>query len=58
MAEILETERLILRHWAESDAGNMLLYARDPDVGPITDWPPHKSIDESRYVIDNILNGE
>lgn len=53
MAEILETERLILRHWAESDAGNMLLY-----VGPITGWPPHKSIDESRYVIDNILNGE
>ena len=58
MAEILETERLILRHWAESDAGNMLLYARDPDVGPITGWPPHKSIDESRYVIDNILNSE
>ena len=46
---ILETERLILRRFDESDAENVYLYAKDPDVGPIAGWPPHKSVDESRH---------
>ena len=53
----LYTERLILRRWELSDAGEMLKYASDPDVGPITGWPPHKNIEESRFVIENVLNG-
>lgn len=56
--KILETERLILRHWQISDAEDLFRYASDPDVGPITGWPPHQSPDESRYVIENVLNGE
>lgn len=32
---ILETERLILRPWEDSDADNLYEYARDPEVGPI-----------------------
>lgn len=48
---MLETERLILRPWEESDAEDLYRYASDPDVGPIAGWPPHQSIDESRYVI-------
>ena len=52
-----ETERLILRHWEESDAASLYECARDPDVGPRTGWPPHKSIDESMWVIQNVLNG-
>ena len=53
----METDRLILRRWRESDAEDLYEYARDPDVGPIAGWLPHKSADESREVIKNVLNG-
>ena len=55
---MLETERLILRRWEESDAENLFLYAKDPDVGPIAGWPPHQSEEESLDVIRNIFNGQ
>lgn len=55
---ILETERLILRHWEESDAEDLYKYASDPDIGPIAGWTPHQNIDESRDVIRNILSGK
>ena len=55
---MLETKRLILRRWEDSDAENLYEYARDPDVGPIAGWPPHQSIDESRDVIRNVFNGK
>ena len=55
---ILETERLILRHWEESDAEDLYKYASNPDVGPIAGWPPHQSIEESLDVIKNVLNGK
>lgn len=54
---ILETERLILRRWNESDAANLYKYARDPNVGPIAGWPPHQSIEESENIIKNVLSG-
>ena len=53
----LETERLILRRFEESDAEDVFTYARDPDVGPIAGWPPHQSVEESLDVIRNVLNG-
>ena len=53
---MLETKRLILRRWEESDAENLYEYAKDPDVGPIAGWPPHKSVAESLDVIRNVLN--
>ena len=54
---ILETERLILRRWEDSDAESLYEYGKDPDVGPIAGWPAHRSINESRDVIRNVLNG-
>ena len=48
---ILTTERLVLRRWTESDAESLYEYAKDPDVGPIAGWPPHKSVEESLEVI-------
>lgn len=54
----LTTERLILRRWEESDAEDLYKYAKDPSVGPAAGWPAHKSIDESRCVIKNVLNGK
>ena len=53
----LETERLILRRFEESDAEDVYQYAKDPDVGPIAGWPPHQSVEESRDVIRNVLSG-
>lgn len=34
---ILETERLILRPWKESDVEDLYEYAKDPLIGPIFD---------------------
>lgn len=54
---ILQTKRLILRHWEDSDAEDLYEYACDPDVGPITGWPVHQSLEESRQVIKTVLTG-
>lgn len=54
---ILETERLILRKWKETDAESLFEYASDPDIGPIAGWPPHKSVEERLDVIRNVFNG-
>ena len=37
----LQTERLILRPWQESDAEALYKYAQNPKIGPIAGWPPH-----------------
>lgn len=53
----LRTERLILRPWKETDAESLYEYAKDPEIGPIAGWPPHKNVEESRDVIRNVFNG-
>ena len=55
IAMILETERLILRPWAESDAEECYRYAKDPRVGPDAGWPAHTDVENSRQVIREIL---
>lgn len=54
----LITERLILRPWRETDAHSLFEYAKDPAVGPITGWMPHKNVEESLKVIKDILVGK
>ena len=54
---MLKTERLILRKWTDADADSLYEYAKDPAVGPIAGWPPHKSKEESLDVIRNRFNG-
>ena len=54
---MLQTKRLILRRWEDSDAESLFTYAKDPEVGPIAGWPPHQSVEESLAVIRNVLNG-
>lgn len=54
---MLETKRLILRRWTEADADSLFTYARDPEVGPIAGWMPHKSKEESLHVIRQVLQG-
>ena len=55
--ERLETERLILREFRESDAEDLYEYARDPEVGPNAGWKPHESLDESRNVLKYFIEG-
>ena len=40
----LQTNRLILRPWQESDAESLYKYAQNPNIGPMAGWPPHTSI--------------
>ena len=53
---ILETERLILRPWKESDAEDLYRYASHPDVGPIAGWAVHMSVENSREIIRDVLS--
>lgn len=52
----LETERIILRRWKESDAEDLYKYASDPAVGPIAGWPVHTSVENSREIIRGVLS--
>ena len=53
---VLETRRLILRPWEESDAEALYLYAKDPRVGPAAGWQPHTGVENSRQIIRNVLS--
>ena len=54
----LETPRLRLRPWADSDADQLYALARDPRVGPVAGWPPHKDLQNSRRILKDILQTE
>ena len=51
----LETKRLILRPWAESDAAELYRLACDPDIGPRAGWPVHTGVENSREIIRGVL---
>lgn len=53
---ILETERLTLRPWEESDAEDLYRYASDPAIGPMAGWPVHTSVENSREIIRDVLS--
>lgn len=52
----IETDRLLLRPWAEADAAELYKYAKDPDIGPIAGWPPHTGVENSREIIRTVLS--
>ncbi|MBX6342671.1 MAG: GNAT family N-acetyltransferase, partial [Thermomicrobiaceae bacterium] len=51
----LETERLALRPLRLADAGDVFAYASDPEVARYTSWEPHRSIEESRAFLRQVL---
>lgn len=53
---MLETKRLILRHWEDADASSLYLYARDPQVALPAGYKPHDSVEYSRAYIRTVYN--
>lgn len=51
----LETPRLLLRPWRETDAAHLYDIARDPRVGPIAGWPAHTSVEQSAEIIRTVF---
>jgi ribosomal-protein-alanine N-acetyltransferase len=47
----LETERLILRPFEETDLEDFFEYAKNPNVGPCAGWPPHSSKEDSYKIL-------
>lgn len=54
----METDRILLRSWRESDAGVLYKYASDTEVGPRAGWPPHKNVEESLEVIRTLFSSD
>lgn len=49
------TDNLILRPWSLTDAENLYKYASEPEIGLSAGWQPHKSIDDSIKIIEDVL---
>lgn len=54
---MIETKRLTLRAWEDSDAAALYALASDPEVGPRAGWPAHTSEAESLETIRSVLRG-
>lgn len=52
----IETERLVLRPWEESDAEDCYYHCKNPVIGDNTGFRAHCSVGESRDVIKNVLS--
>ena len=52
---VMETGRIVLRPWRDSDAPSLYKWASDPDVGPRAGWAPHKSVEESLEIIRTVF---
>ena len=53
---IFKTTNLILRPWEESDAECLYHFAKNPNIGPIAGWPPHKSVEDSLNIIKTVFS--
>lgn len=51
----LTTDRLILRPWTMADLEDFYEYARVDGVGQMAGWLPHKSIEESREILNSFI---
>jgi len=54
----IETERLLLRAWQETDVEDFYEYAKVDGVGQMAGWLPHRNIEESRTVLGLFIGGK
>lgn len=51
----IDTERLILRAWKETDLADFYEYAKVDGVGQMCGWSPHQSMEESRGILQSFI---
>ena len=54
----LQTERLTLRPWRETDLEDFYAYAKVDGVGQMAGWTPHKNREESREILAHFISGK
>jgi ribosomal-protein-alanine N-acetyltransferase len=55
----LETERLVLRHWQETDLNDLYEYAKVEGVGEMAGWRHHENKETSKNILDGFIrNGD
>jgi len=55
---VLQTPRLTLRPWRESDLDDFYEYARVDGVGQMAGWIPHHSREESQEILSHFIQGK
>ena len=55
---VLNSERLILRPWQESDLDDFYAYAKVDGVGQMAGWLPHESIEVSKSILSSFIEGK
>ena len=56
MTPVIETPRLLLRPYRDADAADLYAYSRDPRVGVIAGWQPHRSEEESLRLLRTVFS--
>ena len=52
---ILQSDRIILRAWKQSDLDDFFEYASVPGVGEMAGWEHHKNRKVTQTVLDNFI---
>lgn len=52
---MIETERLLMRHFEEADAAALFFVSKDLEVGREAGWKPHESLKETREVLEEVF---
>ena len=51
----IETSRLVLREFRQSDLDDFFAYAKSEKVGPMAGWKPHENIEESQKILNMFI---
>ena len=54
----IQTNRLILRPWRETDLADLYEYASVPGVGEMAGWIHHKDMEESKAILNMFIEGK
>ena len=54
----IETERLILRPWKQTDLDDFFEYASDEGVGEMAGWKHHENKEKSQSILDLFINDD
>lgn len=54
----LETERLIMRNWKESDIFDFYEYASVEGISEMTGWPNHENIEVTKTILKGFIDND